>query len=153
MKSLNPLKTLTLAAAMLMPFATHAKTATLNTVAADLHKIPSQARPAGSVTQLATDEQGRGLVMLRSFKKGEVGAPHKPGNQAVRLAVVVSGVIYHGVGETLDPTKETAYHPGDVILMAASDMYWMAARDADASIMFTFVPPAQLNSALLEQMK
>lgn len=138
---------------MLMPFATHAETATLNTVKADLHKIPSQARSAGSVTQLATDQQGQGLVMLRSLKKGDVTPPHKTGTQAVRLGVVVSGVIYHGVGETLDPSKETAYHPGDVILMSASHTYWMAARDADASIMFTFVPPAQLNPALLEQMK
>lgn len=50
---------------------------------------PSQPRPAGTVTQIAKDHNDRGLVMLRTYKKGEVGAPHKPGNNAIRLAVVM----------------------------------------------------------------
>lgn len=146
-------KTLAFTTCFLLPFALQAEAEKLNSVAVDLQKIPSKIKQAGTITKLAQDTNGRGLVMLRSLKSGEITSPHKPGNKAVRLAVVTSGVIYHGTGETVDHTKETPYHVGDVMLLAATDMYWMAARDGDASIMFTFVLPEQLNPNLLKKMK
>ncbi len=125
----------------------------LNTVEANLEKVEKHPKSTGTIAQLAKKTNGHSLMMLRSFKKGEVGSPHKPGNKAVRVGIVIQGTLYYGVGETVDPTKEKTYQPGDVILMASNDTYWMAARDNDTSIIFTFIPPEQLNPALLKQMQ
>lgn len=128
-----------------------AQTTPLNTVAVDLATVSTEDRSVGTVARLAGDPVGP--VILRSFEAGEVTPAHRPPRDEVRLAVVVSGVMYHGLGEEVDPAVETAYEPGDVLLLAADDMYWFAARDGDASIMFAFVAPEQLNPDLLAAME
>ena len=136
---------------MAIPTVAATQTSQLNTVAVDLATVSMEDRPVGSVARLAGDAVGP--VILRSFEAGEVTPAHRPPRDEVRLAVVVSGVMYHGVGEEVDPSAETAYEPGDVLLLAANDMYWFAARDGDASIMFAFVPPEQLNPDLRSAME
>ena len=134
-----------------IPIVAAAQTAPLNTVALDLATVPTDERPVGTAASLAGDAVGP--VILRSFAAGEVTPAHRPRRDEVRLAVVVSGVMYHGLGEEVDPAVETAYEPGDVLLLAANDMYWFAARDGDASIMFAFVAPEQLHPDLLSAMQ
>jgi len=125
----------------------------LNTVPVDLSALPSEPRGVGTATAMVLEPDGHGRVMLRSFREGDITPPHRPRHEEVRLAVVVSGTIHHGLGDAHDPAAEVPYGPGSVLLMAATDTYWMAAREGDASIMFMFVPPEELNPALLEMMQ
>lgn len=68
-----------------------------------------------------------------TMRDGSLFPPHR--HPDARLSVVVSGTMYLGVGETVDPAAEQALTAGALAVTPAGVPHWMAARDGDVTIL------------------
>ena len=151
--NVKTIKTAFLTAALLTIPMAYAETSALSSVAVDVSHLPTRSRPAGTVSHLAQDGERSSMALVRSLSKGEATPAHQPGRNDVRLAIVIEGTIFHGIGETVDPERETAYTPGDVLLLSPSDTYWIAARENDARLLIVFLDEGSLHPSALEMMR
>ncbi len=74
-----------------------------------------------------------GLYAANSvMRQGAVFPPHSHPDQ--RLTVVVSGTMYLGVGDAIDPANEQAFEAGSVALTPPGTMHYMISRDGDVRV-------------------
>lgn len=82
----------------------------------------------GHLIPLALSATGSPVVVLLDVAAGAVVPPHATESR-LRLITVVSGTLYWGDGDTVDPASETAFASGSFLLRAAGQTHWIAARD------------------------
>lgn len=82
----------------------------------------------GKLTPLALAATGSPAVVLLDVASGDVVPPHAT-ESGLRLITVVSGTLYWGDGDTVDPAAEIAYPAGSFLLLPAGQMHWVATRD------------------------
>lgn len=82
----------------------------------------------GKLTPLALSAAGSPAVGLLDVAAGDVVPPHAT-DSGLRLITVVSGTLFWGDGDTVDPAAEIAYPAGSFLLLPAGQMHWVAARD------------------------
>lgn len=64
--------------------------------------------------------------------EGALFPPHTHPNE--RLSLVLEGVMYLGVGDTVDPSNEIAVPAGSAARVPAGVMHYMISRDGDVRI-------------------
>lgn len=82
----------------------------------------------GHLIPLALSATGSPAVVLLDVAAGDVVPPHAT-ESGLRLSTVVSGTLYWGDGDTVDPASEAAFASGSFLLLPAGQMHWIAARD------------------------
>ncbi len=87
---------------------------------------------------LAFTADGVPAVFQLLVEKGIEVPPHAT-ESGTRLISVVSGTLYWGNGESIDPDKEELYTPGDVLLVPPKAMHWLAARKGDLILQGTLL--------------
>ncbi|WP_374579584.1 hypothetical protein [Phenylobacterium sp.] len=114
-------------AALVGPGAAQAKSARLDIEQLSYDTVHDAARRG----VIALDGQGRPLTFLLRIDKGQVLPPHGA-NGGVRLLTVISGTLFWGDGDRMDPRAERTFGPGSVIVVPAQGgEHWAAARKDD----------------------
>jgi len=123
------------------------------TVAVEISALPSRmAYDAAYITPLALGEAGDPMVVLLDLPGGNVVPPHEARN-GLRLLTVLSGTLYWGDGEAVDPAQERVFEPGSFLVIRESEPHWLAARDADLRLQLVVVGNDALVPGIQEQMQ
>lgn len=139
--------TLTLLASML-PLAALAETTLIDTSI-----LPSrQIYEVASLTPLALSPDGAPSVVLLDLEAGEVVPPHGT-DSGLRLLTVLSGDLFWGDGDAVDPEEETLYPPGSLLTVPAGSSHWLAARNGDLRLHLVVLDDETPVSGIVEQMQ
>ncbi len=142
----------------LFPFALFATTlptlpAVADTVQIDVEALTSQtAYNVAQITPLALDAAGDPLVILLDLSEGDVVPPHAARSN-LRLLTVLSGTLYWGDGETVDPAQERVFEPGSFLVIRESEPHWLAARDGDLRLQLVTINADAPVPGIQEQMQ
>lgn len=112
----------------------------------DLTTMPLNATPIEGVSSaMVSGSMGQEGVFGANaiMSDGSVFPPHT--HPDARMSLVIEGTMYLGVGEEVEPGKETAYQAGTVALTPAGVPHWMAARDGDVRILEIGTGPTVTN--------
>lgn len=123
------------------------------TTIVDVTKLPGkQVYGAATITPLALTEAGTPSVVLLTVKAGKE-VPAHAAEAGLRLITVVSGTLYWGDGDTIDPAKEIAYPAGTFMMLPSGVPHWLAARDGDVVLQLVVLDGETPAPAIVEQMK
>lgn len=124
-----------------------------DTVAVDVDTLPSRtAYDVARITPLALDAAGEAQVVLLELSEGDVVPPHAA-RTGLRLLTVLSGTLYWGDGETVDPAQERVFEPGSFLVIRESEPHWLAAREGDLRLQLVTMNADAPVPGLQEQMQ
>lgn len=104
--------------------------AVAETLAVDPATLPTRtAYEVATLTPMALTAEGNPAVVLLDVAEGDVVPAHAAGS-GLRLITVVSGTLYWGDGDTVEPASERVYPAGSFLVLPAGQMHWVAARDS-----------------------
>lgn len=123
------------------------------TTIVDLTTLPGKpVYGAATITPLALTQAGSPSVVLLSVQAGKEVPAHAT-EAGLRLITVISGNLYWGDGDTIDPAKETVYPPGTFMMLPSGVPHWLAAREGDVVLQLVVLDGETPVPAIVEQMK
>ncbi|MBV1896939.1 MAG: cupin domain-containing protein [Rhodobacteraceae bacterium] len=144
------MKTTVFSAAVLAVFPILAMAGTTNV---DVSKLPGKpVHDTATVTPLALSQNGSPSVILLSVAAGKEVPAHAT-EAGLRLITVVSGNLYWGDGDKIDPANETVYPAGSFLMLPSGVPHWLAARDGDLVLQLVVLDGETPVPAIAEQMK
>lgn len=69
-----------------------------------------------------------------------------------RIITVVSGKLFWGNGDAVNPDEEVVYLPGDVLVTPAMAMHWLTAREGDILLQATLLNDSALIPEIQRQL-
>ncbi|MEM7057472.1 MAG: cupin domain-containing protein [Pseudomonadota bacterium] len=96
-----------------------------------LNETPLEGVSSAMINGTMTEDGAFGANAI--MKDGSVFPPHS--HPDARMSLVVSGKMYLGVGDQIDPGAEQVFEAGTVAITPAGVSHWMAARDGDVRIL------------------
>jgi len=127
--------------------------AAAETTVVDLAALPGvEVYGTATLTPLALSAAGSPAAVLLDLAAGEVVPPHAT-ESGLRLLTVLSGDLFWGDGEAVDPAAETRHAPGAMLAIPAGADHWLAARNGPLRLMLVVLDDETPVPALQEQMQ
>ena len=104
------------------------------------------------MTPLAVTKDGIPAAFQLYVKDGVTVPPHAT-DSGTRIITVVSGKLFWGNGDVANPEEEIAYFPGDVLVIPAHAVHWLAAREGDILLQATFLSDSTLIPEVQQQVE
>lgn len=127
--------------------------AAAKTTVVDLSAMPGvEVYDTATLTPLALSAAGSPAAVLLDLEAGEVVPPHAT-ESGIRLLTVLSGDLFWGDGEAVDPAAKTRHAPGAVLAIPAGADHWLAARNGPLRLMLVVLDDETPVPAIQGQMQ
>lgn len=105
------------------------------------------------LTPLALDSAGKpSAVLIRVPANSTAHDAHATGDGQVRMAFVLSGVLYYADGDKVDTAAEAAYGPGSMLLIQSGTKHWVSTRNEPLELLLMANPPERLTPPVTAQL-